>query len=156
MEDAKAQWDAIERRRLEKRMRAREGTEIQRHRFDLCLAKFQMLQVRIGNPKSAWPVEELLGVHTRRTGVPTPADYLADFAITGKQALRCSPLGLQLFELRYLQGNCSSDVKKALSLTEETLEHYTAFVKSTVGRALRTKRMVPGRRFREEFEKSKK
>ncbi len=150
--DARDQWDALQRRQIANRMQGREGTETQRNRFDLCFAKFQMIKSKTGAVRSAWPVEELLGVHVRKKF--NPVDYLADVAIVGKEALSLSPLGTQLFELSFLQGSPRAAVMNAMDLTEEAFEHYTKFVKSTVGRAMRRNHMVPGRRFQEELRKA--
>jgi hypothetical protein len=106
-----------------------------------------MLQSQAGAARTAWPKEEMLGVHTRKK--LNPMDYVCDFTLAAKESLSDSPLGFQFFELNFLQVRTRADVKAALSLTEEGFEHLLKVVKSTVGQTLRRKRLVPGRKFQE-------
>ena len=123
-----------------------------REAFDLCLKKVRMLQSRIGSSASGWPVEELLGVHLHLGISPSdrscPSDYIADFSITGREALKPWPARQRLFEVYFICNVPYLESVKTLSLKQGTFKWLVSLIKPAVGRQLKRKRLVPGHKFR--------
>ena len=117
-----------------------------------------MLQAR-GSVSSKWPVEELLGVHVlakdgTRSSKPSPLDYIADFALTGLEALANSRARARCFDVYYVQGVPYSEAIKLLQLKKGTFDWYLSLIRPAVGRRLMQKRLVPGRKFQAMLKKA--
>jgi hypothetical protein len=100
-----------------------------------------------GSGRRLWRPEKL----------PRVLDYVADFALVGRAALRGETLAGQLFELRYEQGREVAEVRRRLQMGWRGYVGLTLRVEAQVGAALVREGLYPtARYFREPWESEKR
>jgi hypothetical protein len=102
----------------------------------------------------------MLGVHVRGTILPSdksvPADYVIQFCIIGRRALKAWPARARLFEVYFGQGVPYVEAMNLLRLKKGTMDWYLSKIQPVVGRELKRHRLVPGRKFQKELKDAEK